>query len=53
MSDVIFLVALAMFFALVVGFVRLCDRVISVDAEGDTPGDAATDATVVGEPVVV
>ncbi len=32
MADVLFLIVLVAFFMLCVGFVRICDRVIGVDA---------------------
>ena len=46
MGDLIFLCALAMFFALMVGFVRLCDRVISVGDEAETRADVVDEAVI-------
>lgn len=44
MGDVVFLSAIVMFFALMVGFVRMCDRIISVGVDVD---DVTVDVTVI------
>ena len=49
MADLVFIAIVVVFFALCVGYVRVCDRIIGPDA----PGGEALDVVVADEPEVV
>jgi hypothetical protein len=40
-ADLVFIVIVVAFFALCVGYVRLCDRIIGPDSPGREPADVA------------